>query len=117
MTTFALDENHDRYISSGDTAMVTDLDEVVQKIDAKFRHYFGEWWLKLDSGVPWFQKIFVSPGNIGEIERVLKEVITSTPGVTSLVKFDADVDAKSRRFSVIFEADTDFGETGEVTIA
>lgn len=116
MSAFALDEDHDIFISGGQLSRVSGIDEVVQKITNKYLHYLGEWWLNFESGTPWFQVVFFTPGSISEVESVLKKVITSTPSVTSLTAFDATL-SPEREFDITFEADTDFGPTGEVVVS
>lgn len=116
MSAFALDGNHDIFVTGGNLARVSEGAEVAQKISTKLLHYLGEWWLDLNSGTPWFQSILGEADNLGEAESILKGVITTTPGVTSLISFTADLDI-ARVFSVTFEADTEFGSTGEVSVS
>ena len=116
MSAFALDDGHDIFVTGGNLARVSDIDEVVQKITTKLLHYLAEWWLNLNSGVPWFQSILGESADIAEAESILRRVITSTPGVTSLEEFEADL-SPARVFSVTFEASTEFGGTGEVVVS
>lgn len=116
MSAFALDGDHDIFVSGGNLSRVSEGAEVAQKIGTKYLHYLGEWWLDLDSGVPWFQSILGEASELAEAESILKRVVTTTPGVTALISFTADLDA-ARLFAITFEADTEFGSTGSVTVS
>ena len=116
MSAFALDTNHDIFVTAGQLARVSEVDEVVQKITTQLLHFLGEWWLDLNSGTPWLQSILGQSPSGGEAESILKGIITNTPGVTELSAFKADLSAR-RSLSVTFEAQTDFGDTGEVTVS
>ncbi len=116
MSAFALDGDHDIFVSGGNLSRVSEGAEVAQKIATKYLHYLGEWWLDLNSGTPWFQSILGESANLGEAESILKRVVTTTPGVTALTSFTADL-STARVFAITFEADTEFGTTGEVSVS
>lgn len=116
MSAFALDTDHDIFVTAGQLSRVTEIDEVVQKITTQLLHFLGEWWLDLNSGTPWFQSILGESPSGGEAESILKNVITNTLGVTELIKFKADIDS-ARALAVTFEAATEFGPTGSVTVS
>ena len=116
MSAIALDDDHDIFVTGGQLSRVSDVDEVVQKITTKLLHYLGEWWLDLNSGVPWFESILGESSDLAEAEAILRRVITSTEGVTTLEEFEADL-SPDRVFSVTFEASTAFGGTGEVVVS
>ena len=116
MSAFALDTDHDIFVTAGQLARVSEVDEVVQKITTQLMHFLGEWWLDLNSGTPWFQSILGESTRGGEAESILKTIITDTPGVTSLSRFRADL-SPDRALAVTFEAQTEFGATGEVIVS
>lgn len=117
MSAFALDSNHDLSLSGGQLARVTGADGFAQKVTTQLLHYLGEWWLDLLSGFPWFTAVFVSPPDISAAESAIKNVITRTPGFVALTSFEAEINVGTRLFSVTFEADTEFGPTGEVIVS
>ena len=116
MSVWALDENHDLYTSTGRTVRLSGVDAVVQRCTTRLLHYLGEWFLRLDTGTPWFQSIFVTTRGTGTVEGILKGILLDTEGVTSLTEFKTTL-AADRNFSVAFVADTDFGSTGEVVVS
>ena len=116
MSAFSLDSGHDVHISAGQLARVSGVDEVVQKITTKYKHFRGEWRLDTESGTAWWEKIFTRPGGLPAAEAELKRVITTTSGVTALTEFAAVLSA-ARRLTVTFEAKTIYGATGEVVIS
>lgn len=117
MSAFALDADHDLSLSAGQLARTSGAEGFAQKVTTELLHYLGEWWLNLKSGFPWFQQVFVSPADIATAETAIKAVITRTPGFVALTRFNVDFDVASRLFSVTFEADTEFGSTGEVIVS
>jgi hypothetical protein len=116
MSAYALDENHDIYISGGSRARVTGSEEVAQKLERVLLSYRGDWWLDLLSGVPWIQKILGDELSRGESEDLIKQTILSVVGVEGLEEFDGTFDGTNRLVSVTFRANTTSGPTGEITV-
>ena len=114
MSAFALDDSHDIHITGGQLARAIGADFVVQSIETQLGLYLGEWWLNLGAGTPWFQTILISPADIANAERVLRDIILGTEGVTELVEFVGDFNTAARRFSVRFTVLTEFGPSGGV---
>ena len=110
-------ETHDLYIRSGQMARVTEIDWIVQKITTLLLFFLGEWWLNRTAGFPWYQEIFVKTQDPAEADRKVKALILGVPGVKSILKYEGTFDAASRHNVITFEADTEFGETGEVSVS
>ncbi len=115
---WALDANHDTHLSGSGLAIVRDADYVTQAIRTKLLLYQGEWYLNLKAGVPWFQEILVAPANIRRADELIQAEILSVEGTQYLSKYDSTFDAALRSLTVLFDAVTDFGSTGdqEVTL-
>lgn len=65
----------------------------------RLRMFFGEWWLDLTDGTPWFQSILgKAPQDLAEI--ALKQRILSAPGVISIMAFSFQSDAQARHITV-----------------
>lgn len=87
-----------------DAVHLTDLGAVVvQRLQARFHFFRGEWFLNLDEGTPWFESILVKAPSDSVIRSVLGQVITSTPGVASLSSFSYSI-SRDRVMSVNFVA-------------
>lgn len=114
----ALNEDHDVFLEGGTLSVATGADFVVQKIRTLLLAYRGEWYLNTDSGVPWFQTILTNPTDVEENESILKRVILTPRGVTSITEFTATFDEQERDMTVVFRVDTIYGPSGieEVTI-
>jgi len=99
--------------SNGDYSINSFIDQsaaTIQAVTTRLRLFKGEWFLNLDSGVPWFQRVFVKPARLGEIERIIRSTILQTEGVDKLTKFDLVFDSSTRKLSVGFEGTTIYGD-------
>ena len=115
----ALDSNNDLIVSSGQFKLVEEGAEVVQHVRTRLQFYMEEWFLNLDSGVPYFQQIFVKPANLSNIESIFKSEILNTSGVLKLTEFTMSYEGgSSRKLTVTFSAETTYGtiNNDEVTI-
>ena len=115
----ALDSNNDIMVRGGSLLTVADGAEIVQHVRSRLLFYFGEWFLDIDAGVPYFQEIFTKPANLANIESIFKSKILRTPGVQRLTDFSMIYEGgSSRTLSVSFSAETTFGfiDKDKVTI-
>lgn len=104
--------------ADGDYALnsfIRDSEATIQAVYTRLRIFQGEWFLNLNEGVPYFQKILGKPFDLSAIERIIKGVIQSTEGVRSITSFDSNLDTATRRYTVTFTATTIYGdEFGDV---
>lgn len=78
-------------------------EEVAQQLFVRFRFFQGEWFLDPSQGTPWRQSILGKKQPLSIAAQILKRVVTSCPGVRSLLAFSIQLDSKRRAF-VIFKA-------------
>ena len=97
-------------VATGDVAVVTDGDGIMQDILVRLRTFRGEWFLNTDAGVPYFQDIFLKNVNLHRVSSVLKDAIIGTPGVTALTSFELSLTTATRALSLAFRAITEEGE-------
>lgn len=119
MISRALDSNNDLIIESGQIKTVSGAAETVQHVRTRLLFYLNEWFLDLNAGTPYFQKIFTKPANLANIESELKLRILRTFNVTRLNEFSMTYEgANTRRLIVSFSAETSDGpiDVNEVTI-
>lgn len=77
---------------------------VRQKLSARFQFFAGEWFLDRRQGIPYFRDVFTVNPNRDLIRALFKKVVVSTPGVASLIKFDALFDTSARQVRFDFAA-------------
>ena len=118
MIGFALNSDNDIIIENGNFKLVEDGAHTVQAVRSRLLAYLNEWFLDTSSGVPYFEKIFIKPANLGNVESILKQKILQTPGVNLIVEFTMVFDRVSRGLEISFSAETDYGIINnlEVTI-
>lgn len=102
----ALDADGDLDLSTGDARLLTGLDAIAQHVRIRFRFIRGEWHLNLDEGVPYFEDVFVVGADLGVIESLCRQLLLTTPGVTSIVSLELTPDYAARTLEATFEAQT-----------
>jgi hypothetical protein len=73
---------------------------VAQHLRIRLQFFFGEWFLDVREGVPYFQKIFVKAPDLGKIAGIFRRVILETPGIVALDNLLLDFNAATRILSV-----------------
>jgi hypothetical protein len=115
----ALNSSNDLIIENGSLKLVSEGAETVQHVRTRLLFYMEEWFLDLESGVPYFQEVFTKPANLANIESIFKAKILNTPEVESLLEFSMDYQGESSRLlTVSFSAETTYGtiDNEKVTI-
>lgn len=118
MISKALNAQNDIFVENGSFRTTSDGAEVAQHVRTRLQFFEGEWFLDLSAGIPWIQDIFTRPANLVRAETLIKNEITTTPGVLRLIEFEVNFDNASRRMFITGSAQTDFGtiDLSEVTI-
>jgi len=89
--TLALNGNHDLSITSrGKFALIYGPDEVKQRILVALRHYWQEYFLNVQDGVPWYEVILGSK-NKKTIELIIRRSILDVPGVIGIVSLEVQL--------------------------
>jgi hypothetical protein len=109
MSAFLQTEDGDLALLSNRMQLCEGATQLKQALLARLRVFKGEWFLDLESGTPYFERVLGKNNNPGGAEGALKEVITQTPGVRSLLEFSFDVDSRTRVAAMSFTVDSDFG--------
>lgn len=102
-------ESHDLVIDHYDLVLVRDQDMVAQALRQNLRFFFGEWYLAVDEGLPYFQEIFVKGADILTAESYFKKAIIQTIGVRELLEFSFEYTSTIRRLIVMFSVSTIYG--------
>lgn len=86
--TWKLNGSHDLGITSrGKLEIVYGPDEVKQRILVALRHYWQEYFLNVQDGVPWYEVILGSK-NKKTVELIIRRAILEVPGVIGIVALD-----------------------------
>lgn len=92
--------------------MVTGAEAVLQHAIERVRTFEGEWFLDLQAGLPWFQRILGQRFDETLVEALVKGEIYETAGCTGITSFSAAFSKRERvinlrqiRISTIFDED------------
>jgi len=116
MISRALGANNDLILQNGSFLTVVDAAQVVQHVRTRLLFYTNEWFLDIQAGVPYFDRIFVKPADLADIESILKAQILQTPGVEILTEFSMEYNETTRALDVAFSALTEFGDITNQTV-
>jgi len=105
-----IDSTGDWDISEGELVMTSGQEEIRQFIIQKFKTSFGEWFLDVRLGIPYFEQIFKKIVDPAIVESIFINEIIFTPGIVSLLEFDLNLDKVTRTLSVDMRATTVDGE-------
>lgn len=81
-------------IVEGNLVFVEGADEVAQRLAQRLSAFQGEWFLDLDSGLPYIGTILAKAPTSRPAEAILKREITETPGVLELLSFRFTVNSQ-----------------------
>ncbi len=97
--------------SGGKLVVITGLDEIAQKIAISLQLVLGEWFLNLNEGIPYFERIFIKNPNPGTITSIFRRAILAVPGVRSVPTLTVDFTSATRALAVTCVATSITGET------
>lgn len=97
MSAFALDPTYnDLAFTSGRLTLVTGAAELAQKLNARFGFAKGEWFLDKNQGTPWFQALLVKNPSVPALTQIIRNIITTTPGVKAILSLPVSFDQANR---------------------
>lgn len=106
----------DLRLVDGQIVLVTKREAIRQDLQIRLRWFKGEWFLDFRLGVPWFQDLLGQPVTDELVERVLRRVILTTPGVVAITRFILTRDNAEREATIDFTVSTtEGGESLEFT--
>jgi hypothetical protein len=83
---------------------------VAQAVLTRLKLWQGEWYLNLQAGTPWMQRVLgFSPGT-GIPDSVVRQRILTTPYVTDMTDYTSSFNSTSRVFAVSCKLYTAFGQ-------
>ena len=99
-----------RVIPSGDVLVVdgqvqvtATLGEYVRtKLRQRFRFFLGEWYRDQRQGIPYFRDVLGKAPRLGIVRSLFRAVLTSTPGIATITRFELAFDKTTRRLGFDF---------------
>lgn len=84
--------------------IVTGDDEVIQRLWLRLNKELGEWFLNVESGLPWYQDGYgilgAKPNRRSDIDLVLRRCIADTDGVSQILYFRSLYAGGTRAYTV-----------------
>lgn len=109
---------NDLVFVNGTCPTTTDIiDVVTQRLYIRLRTYLGEWFLNIEYGVPWLERVLGHKTNKSSVDIIIQEQILLENGVDQITSFTSTYDNPSRVYSCSFRVRTTSGqESSEITI-
>jgi hypothetical protein len=93
-----------------DVTTVSDLSETISRVKQYIRTFQGEWFMDLNRGLPWFQRILGNKAiTNSQAAEAIRTGVLDLDGVTSVKQVDLTTDAVARRMSVALKIVTIYG--------
>ena len=89
-------------------------DSVAQRVFMMLRTFLGEWYLNVETGVPYTQRILGHRIDKSTVDRILQERILAEPGVGGILEFRSTLNNK-REYDVVLKIRDTSGGTLTVT--
>ena len=110
------DQSKDLVLSNGDLVLNSGIVAVKQFLEARLGFFKGEWFLDLDSGVPYYEEVLKKNPDPIVLDGIFKDTILSTPGIIGLDSFSMELDTNTRELRLNFKArsldgEIDFNQT------
>ena len=109
MSDLQLDVNEDLNFTGTDLTLVAGDDEIVQRVQMTIGIVKGEWYRNINTGVPYFQGVFVKNPDPELLESIFKNAILADPDIVSITEFDMNI-LPNRTLEVEFTAATLTGQ-------
>lgn len=95
-----LDEKHDMMFGQGLTAYCRNQEATAQSVRTRLLLIEEEWFLDIEAGLPWLQRVMVKPANLALTEALIKQTILETEGILSIESFTMTFDRNSRALTI-----------------
>jgi len=94
---------NDIVFTNGVSSVTRDQQTVVaQRLKITLQTFLGEWFLNLDTGIPYFQQILNKVRNKSSVDAVFQSAILADPGVLEMVSYSSTLDSAARGFDLSF---------------
>ena len=101
MSDIYLDEVTGDIDLTGNTVKLTtsDIQEVRQKVEIRLRTFKEEWFMNINAGVPYFQRLLNKGVSKSLIDTQIKTNVLATVGVLAIAKFNSEIDLRQRTYT------------------
>lgn len=101
-----------------DVVFVSGNEATRQRLEQKFKLFFGEWFLDVTAGVRWFEDYLGKRPRPETLQFLLRSVVERDPGIKRLLSASFDLNKTTRELTIQFSALSVTGEiiNDEVTI-
>ena len=100
---------NDLVLQDGDIFVIDNAERVAQQIVIQLRFWYGEWFLDVQNGVPYLERVLLKNPNLNHIRQIFREAIEKVPDVTKVDYVELYYDEPNRSLSVSYSAQTNFG--------
>lgn len=94
--------------------IVTGDDEIIQRLWVRLNKELGEWFLNVDSGVPWYQEGYgilgAKPNRKNDIDLILRNTIGGTVGIKQVLYFRSLYASGTRAYTLNTKVQLQSGE-------
>lgn len=97
-------------VENGDLVFIEDQDVVAQRHRLTLRTFEGEWFLDTTRGIDYRGQVLIKGVQQARVAAHFREKILAIPNTRQLNRFDVDYDPVRRKFTIDYEAATDFGD-------
>lgn len=111
----ALDIDGDLEVTN-DARLVAGSEGVKQLISVALQLFKGEWFLDLNSGMPYWQDILGRKFDEATLRAAVRDAILGVAGVSEIVKLTVTWDGTTRTAAIAWRVQTSFGDTVEDTL-
>lgn len=108
-----VDDDNDIVFENGDLVLSTGIEAITQQCRIVMQMFQGEWFLNLDAGLPYWDQILGQKPNIAIQAATIyvRRELMLVDGVVDILKLETTFDKTSRRLTISWQVDTEFGET------
>lgn len=76
---------------------------ISQKIENALSTFLGEWFLDVDLGIPFYERILKKRADIDDVNNIFLVAITDIPEVEEVIEFNTTFDQANRTYTVTFK--------------
>jgi hypothetical protein len=111
MSDIYLDENTGDISIVGNMLRLTESDneEVRQKVEIRLRTFREEWFMNINAGLPYFQRMLQKGTTQSFIDTQVKSATLNTNGVLAITRFNSEVNLSSRNYTAFMTVTTEEG--------
>lgn len=108
-----LDDDNALVIENGDFVLVSGVDAIVQQCRIALQMFQGEWFLNLDAGIPYWERILGQKPNtaIAAAQIFFSRELLAVPGVNKILLLNITYTGVTRLLNISWQVSTVFGDT------